>query len=103
MNKSQTRIAILAALMIVLSGCVLMRLKAFQRLGEPGLKLGRVEGVDSETVLLPASVLNLTSKVITNYEAEQAILPKDTTYAKRFYRSSDGFEVFNNVVLIRVR
>ena len=62
MNKSQIRIAILAALMIVLSGCVLMRLKASQRLGEPGLKLGRVEGVDSEWRWLPqqfdASILS---------------------------------------------
>ncbi len=100
MNKSPWLICVLAVATIALGAGVLWRLKATQTLGKPGLKVGRIAEVDSETVLLPANVLDMTSKVITNYEAEQQILPKDTTYAKRLYRAPDGFETFATVVLM---
>lgn len=100
MKKSPLLIAVLAVALIAGGAGVLLRLKANQKLGNPGLKVGRIPEMTADTVLLPERILDMTSTVITNFQAEQQILPKDTTYAKRLYRAPDGFETFTSVVLM---
>lgn len=100
MKKSPLIFAVMAVVMIALGAGVLLRLKATQKLGKPGLKVGRIPEMNSATVLLPERILDMTSTVITNFEAELQILPKDTTYAKRLYHAPDGFETFTSVVMM---
>jgi len=107
MNK-QSKVAFAVALALIASTAVgLNRLQAWQRLGTPGVKLiertvYREDGVvvGTNSIALPERVLNFESKeqhlskVVTDW------LPKDTTYAQRFYQAPDGFQIQANVVLM---
>ena len=107
MNR-QSKVAFAVALALIASTAVaLSRLQALQRLGTPGVKLiehavYREDGqtIGTNAVALPERVLNFESrehpiaKVVWNW------LPKDTTYAQRFYQAPDGFSTMANVVLM---
>lgn len=51
-------------------------------------------------VYLPEQISGFESKLIPVEKVEYDTLPKDTTYGRRLYRSADGFEIVNMVVLM---
>ncbi len=94
--------------MIFLIGLALMAgtvgaltwLKAHQRLGEPGIKAIPIPGSVAMKIDLPGSVLDFTSSNVPEPEVVLGYLPKDSSYAQRFYRAPDGFVATATIVLM---
>jgi len=107
MNR-QSKIAFAVALALIVSTAVgLSRLQALQRLGTPGVKVVerpvyREDGqtIGSNAVALPERVLNFESREQPISKMVWDWLPKDTTYAQRWYQAPDGFWTMVNVVLM---
>lgn len=107
MNR-QSKLAVAVALALIASTAVaLSRLQALQRLGTPGVKLVerlvyREDGqtIGTNSVALPERVLNFESKEQPIAKVVWNWLPKDTTYAQRYYQAPDGFWTMANVVLM---
>jgi hypothetical protein len=86
---------------------LLARLQTNRSLGAPGLRLvvqevkddtGRV--INTNTVPLPEAVLDYESSVVPITAGEFNALPKDTTYARRLYKSPDQFQMLASIVLM---
>lgn len=100
MKKSQW-ILLAVTLAFIGSGAgVLLKLKAAQRLGEPGLKVAHIPGTNGLTVVLPECVLDYSSAPVEVTPLEISSLPKDTTFGRRNYTAPDGFSTFVSVVLM---
>jgi hypothetical protein len=100
MNRQKTCLFVVTALLIVGAAGVLVRLKAGQRLGDPGLRVRPAAEGAGLQIDLPAHVLQCESTVIPASEEERATLPKDTTISKRYYKLPDGFEALLTVVMM---
>jgi hypothetical protein len=88
-------LAIMAA-----GGGVLIRAKAAQRLGEPGVKLMRGENGGRGELPLPVRVRQYTSTNLPMSKLESEILPADTTFVRRLYAAPGGAQVLLMVVLM---
>jgi hypothetical protein len=94
---------------IAATAALLFVLRAHQRLGEPGVRVGRFPIYDEhgkllseDSVLLPETAGGMGSRVVPIGDAELFWLPKDTTYGRRIYTNSDGFLAQISVVLMRL-
>ena len=114
MNRQQTLALLFGLALIGGTGWFLSRLQGLQRLGEPGVIVGStpLHGtngviVATNSVELPAAVLDYTSEPLPVTQLELGWLPPDTTYGRRRYRGPNGFFGTNqfwldlNVVLMR--
>lgn len=100
MNRKSILVGVTALALMALCSGVLGRLKLNQHLGAPGLKVEPIPGSIRLRVLLPESVLFYESREATATESELAILPKDTSFGRRIYRGTDGYELQASVVLM---
>lgn len=101
---------VVAALVLALVGgtaALLQRSKTLHRLGQPGLKLVAQPVYDANTNLigqitvpLPDRVLNYESLILPISTMEVTWLPKDTTFARRFYMASNEPSVLVSVILM---
>jgi hypothetical protein len=89
-----------ALALIAATALVLARSASGRALGQPGLKLTESVGTNGVLVALPVQVTGFESRPVDVSEAERNMLPKDTTFGKRIYRASDGFEVGVNAVMM---
>ena len=96
----------LALAMIAGTGALVFRLKGWQKIEEPGVKISPVQILDEEgkiaapqCVALP-ELAGIDSKPGGISKIELAELPKDTTFGRRLYRAADGFQVQASVVLM---
>ena len=100
---------LLSVVLLLMGGCagLLLYLQSHQKLGQPGLKVtqqpifdpdGKVVGTNS--VFLPVSVLDFSSRPEPVTHLELGWLPKDTIYGRRRYEAPDGFELLTGVVLM---
>ena len=78
----------------------LSQLEAHQRLGKPGIRVSPLPGTRRVSVPLPERVLDYTSTNLGPTAIEVQTLPADTTFARRFYTASDGFEAVLAVVMM---
>jgi len=85
MTKQKVILAGVALLMIGSAAGLLVRLKANQRLGEPGVRTAPVAGGKNLRVLLPARVLHYASEEIEQEGIVTNTLPADTSYGQRRY------------------
>jgi exosortase len=92
--------AAIALLLIVGAAGVTLRLKAAQRLGEPGVKVEALAGSTNVEVALPSSVLGCESMTLPITPEETGALPKDTSFGRRLYQAPDGFQTLASVVLM---
>jgi EpsI family protein len=76
-------------------------------LGTPGLRMTNApvystEGdlISTNTIPLPAAVLDFTSEAGGIAPSEISFLPEDTTFARRYYKNPQGEEVMLSVVLM---
>jgi len=92
--------------MIAGEALILMKLSAVDLLGKPGVKtgVGPLLVADNtieprQSVLLPEQVLGIRG---TNFTIAPMLLmlPKDTTYGRRFYKFSDDLNVTLSVILM---
>ena len=93
--------------LIGLTAGFLLRQRATQKLGTPGVKVVLEPTYDdhgnlvaTNTVYLPETVLNFKSEIRPVTQDTLSWLPKDTTYGQRLYKAPDGFEASLNVVLM---
>lgn len=100
MNRSKWLLAVVTLALIAGASGVLLRLKATQRLGDPGVK-GRPLPDDLRLQIeLPETVLHASSKQIDPSAEELGALPKDTSIAHRHYQFPDGFATQLTVVMM---
>jgi hypothetical protein len=78
----------------------LIWLKGHQRLGQPGIIATPIPGSTMMKIDLPERVLDFTSTNVPESKVELGFFPKDTSYARRFYQSPDGFGVSAIVILM---
>lgn len=99
---SKEKIILLVAALLLMGGAagLLVRLKANQRLGPPGVKTEPIEGSRNVKVLLPELVLDYTSEEIKQEGIVTNTLPRDTSFGQRRYVASDKSWVLMNVVLM---
>jgi hypothetical protein len=100
MNTRKGILLVVALLMIGSAAGFLVRLKANQRLGQPGVRTDSLARSKNLEVILPELVLDYTSESIEQEKLVVSILPKDTSYGQRRYQAPDKFWTLVNVVLM---
>ena len=100
MRGRQLVVLVVGLAIMAAGGGVLTRAKAAQRLGEPGVKLVRVEGAGAGEIPLPGRVRQYTSTNVPMTKVEQETLPADTTFARRLYSGPGGSQLLLMVVLM---
>ncbi|MCF7668908.1 MAG: EpsI family protein [Verrucomicrobia bacterium] len=93
-------VAAVAVVTILAAAGFLVKLRTSQTLGEPGLKVSRVEGSERLKIELPADLPGYTSEEVEPSPQELGTLPEDTSFGKRLYAAPDGFNVFAMTVLM---
>lgn len=102
MNASRQKVflfAVALALIASTAGAV-MFLKAHQRLGAPGIRAVPIAGSVNLQIALPERVLDFTSTNVPEAQVVLDYLPKDTSFAQRYYSAPDGAWAIGNVVLM---
>jgi hypothetical protein len=99
--KNQKWLMLLIALALM-AGTVgaLTRLKANQRLGQPGIKATLIPGSVMMQIDLPERVLDFTSTNVPEPEIVLGYLPKDTSFVERYYWAPDGFWATATIILM---
>jgi hypothetical protein len=114
---SGQRLAVLLVALGLIGGTALAlgRVKSWQRLGPPGVRVvaelmpgvevlpggtNRTFVAGTNSVYLPAQVLDFTSQARPVDKVVYDWLPLDTTYGQRLYQAPDGFQVLGQVVLM---
>ncbi len=80
----------IALVLIAGTAGALAWLKANQQLGQPGIKATRIPGSVMMKIDLPERVLGFTSSNVPESEIVLDYLPKDTSFAERYYTLPDG-------------
>jgi hypothetical protein len=100
MNKQKLIVFTIALVLIGGTAVVLARLKANQKLGQPGVKTAPIAGSQNLQVVLPETVTGFRSEPVEISDIVVNTLPKDTSYGQRRYQAEDGFQTWVNVVLM---
>lgn len=89
------------------TSALLARIQNSRSLGASGLRLVAGEVRDetdrvicTNMVPLPESILDYDSSIVPITVGETQALPKDTTYARRIYKSPDEFRIVVSIVLM---
>jgi hypothetical protein len=99
--KTQKWLLLLLAFALMAGAAgVLARLKAFQKIGKPGIIATPIPGSLQMKLELPERVLDCTSSNIPESEIELGYFPQDTSYARRIYQSPDGFAISSTIILM---
>jgi hypothetical protein len=100
MNRKQLVLTIAALLIMGGGAYALAKIKANQRLGNPGVVTRPISDSQNVEVLLPERVLDFTSEFVPTDKLTKNVLPADTCFGARRYIAADSFEVLGSVVLM---
>jgi len=100
MNKRNWVYLVLALALMGGTAGTLMRLKANQQLGRPGVATRPLPDSRNLEVVLPEFVLDYTSEPMAIDRIVTETLPPDTSYGQRRYVAADGWWLQANVVLM---
>jgi hypothetical protein len=100
MNKQKWTFLLVALALIGGTAFTLVRMKANQRLGRPGILTTPIPGSKRLEVYLPPKVLDYNSVGIPTDTNVFNGLPHDTSFATRVYYSTNGGQLLCNVVLM---
>jgi hypothetical protein len=92
MSESRQKWILLIVALALMAGTAgaLAWLKGHQRLGAPGVKAEAIPGGVQMRLRLPETVLDYASTNMPEPEVVSGYLPKDTSYAGRFYVATNG-------------
>ena len=105
--KQKSVLFVLAFVLMVGMGLALMGAKRSQRWSAPGVKVsegplsldtGKI--ITTNVVELPKSLDGYDSELALVGQMELEGLPSDTTFGRRHYRATDGFETILSIVLM---
>jgi len=91
---------IVTLLLIASTASALTWLRSHQRLGPPGIKATPIADSTVMKIELPENVPGFVSTNMPTAQVVLDYLPKDTSYAQRYYRAADGFEAMANIILM---
>ncbi|HTY87620.1 MAG TPA: exosortase-associated EpsI family protein [Candidatus Acidoferrum sp.] len=100
MKHSQWLVLFVALVLMAGTAGALIRFKTHQRLGRPGITATALPGCLNMKIELPEQVLDLTSTNVPEPEVVLGYLPKDTSFAERFYQGPDGFWATGTIILM---
>jgi hypothetical protein len=100
MNKQKWIILLVALAMIGGAAATLIRLKAGQKLGSPGIKTAPIADSGRLDVYLPEHVLDFNSVIVPTDTNVFNGLPHDTSFVQRQYVSPEGGKFALNIVLM---
>jgi hypothetical protein len=100
MNARKYILIVITLLLIGGTASLLVRVKANQTLGRPGVKTRPLADSKNLEVVLPEFVLDYTSESLEQDKLALITLPPDTSYGQRLYTAPDGFQARVNVVLM---
>jgi hypothetical protein len=100
MNKKQIGIIVVALALMGFSIVGLGYLRTHQSLGKPGVKTKAIAGTSNLHVVLPAQILDYTSKELEMDDVTTNMLPKDTSFGRMSYTAPDSFGMMLTVVLM---
>lgn len=107
MKKTNWILFATALVLISATAVFLFNLKGNQQLGKPGVRLGNVPLLDEKTnqvakttVILPENIPGHLSQALPITEIEMNMLPKDTTFGRRRYWTTNGANADVSVVLM---
>jgi hypothetical protein len=102
MNDSRQKFILFFTTLALIAGTAgaLTWLKAHQHLGTPGLKAEVIPGSVAMRLELPARVLDFDSTNMPTADVVLGYLPKDTSYAQRYYSAPDGAWALANLILM---
>jgi hypothetical protein len=92
----------IALVLIAGTAGALAWLKANQKLGKPGIIMATpIPGSVAMKIDLPAQVLDFTSSNVPESEIVLDYLPRDTSFAERYYTLPDGFPgIYATIILM---
>ena len=101
MNKPKWILLVATLALICVAGAALQHLKTHQKLGVPGVKAAAIPGSTVMLIDLPEKVLDFTSEKLEEGAVVTNMLPKDTSFASRRYRTSTNeYGVMAHIVLM---
>jgi hypothetical protein len=100
MKKQKAILFTTALLLIGATAATVVWMQNHQKLGRPGIKATAIPGSVLMNFDLPERVGEFTSEKIPEDVTVTNMLPKDTSFAQRFYKAEDGFGVVGNIVLM---
>lgn len=100
LSRQKTILFSVALVMIAGTAGALTWLKSHQRLGQPGIKAAAIPGSVTMKIELPEAVPGFVSSNVPTPQVVLDYLPKDTSYAQRYYQAPDGFETMANIILM---
>lgn len=100
MNRQKWILASVALLMMAAAAVMLVRLKASQRLGAPGIRAKPIPDSQRMEIYLPERVPGYTSEATKPDPIAFEGLPHDTSFGQRRYTASNGFWLDLNVVMM---
>jgi hypothetical protein len=100
MNRKKWLFSIAAIALIAATAGLLNRVRTHQKLGSPGIRATPIPGQVVMRIDLPARPLDFTSTNVPEGKVVLDYLPKDTSYAQRYYTAPDGFWVNASIILM---
>jgi hypothetical protein len=99
MNKQKWSALVIVLAIIACGAEYLVRFGSRQKLGQPGVKTSALPDSIRRRVELPEKVLDYDSEFVEN-DPDALGLPHDTSMAQRIYKSTNGYPISVNVVLM---
>lgn len=102
MNAATKKIVLFGLTLTIIGGTAfaIVQVKSNRRLGNPGVKAETVSGSPVMKISLPENAAGFTSSNVPISQVVLDYLPKDTSYAQRFYQSPDGPWAQANIILM---
>src|SRR5258706_13036175 len=100
MNKQKWMVFVTALVLMVCAAALLVRFKARQRLGLPGVKTSPIAGSHNLRIDLPENLPGYQSELMEIPAIVTNVLPKDTSFGQFRYQADHGFQTSVNGVLI---
>ena len=107
MNRKAAQVVTLFVVLMTCSAFLLSQVQSGLRLSPPGVKVGNVplygekgNVIARTSVILPQSVPGFVVDNPPITQGEISVLPTDTTFGRRRYRTEDGFNAQINTILM---